>query len=738
MPDEINLNEFRNEPLSDLYDEVERLPVRIPNQVTRAQLAFTILSCYATHGTRIEGEGVLEFTGGNYAMIRDEARSFRSSPDDIYVPAQMLQEHGLREGQRLKVSIREPKHRDKFLSALEILEIEGVALADYEQPTHFDSLTSLFPEERFVLEGADDGAGLATRVVDLVAPLGKGQRGLIVAPPRGGKTILLKQIAKSIQMNSPGTELVILLLDERPEEVTDFEEMVGQNVFASTFDEPSKRHADVANLVLERSRRLVEQGKDVVILLDSLTRLARGYNNASRGGPIGSGGVSPKAITETRKFFGAARNVEEAGQLDRLPVLKIGGLLSRIIQIRTIWVDSVFDVAESSINHQLRKVGRNISYQDITTKGILLVIRVSITVGISLRAWIKSGTILRDKVIEIIVGDKLDVIKQGSIKREAGAGPDRGIRSREVLAKTNLNAVTPGRNDPRSTRSEKVDQTTCGAKSGTCGKNNSINKEFQNIGRLREVHRYERECPGPVDPTRDGSSLAITDCGRDQGTWTPTFWRRADSIKSRRQKQGTAIQLEIKSFDVRSTSDIRHEFIHWHEFNIIDKTTIFTGGSSPILGINPPDIVADIGQHNCRTRPRPLSADEGLPNLGNAATAVDPETIRTFLRGSLPIEKQDTGSQTIKTKSRGLIVSETNCTPRRAWLGHIAVIRVRELKVPRRIALKNSRKIGQSDRIPQGHGSWTNNDVNGEVTFISIGISQHNPDGIQPGIGWSS
>ena len=346
VPAQIELSKFRRESLSDLYDEVERLPVRIPNRVTRAQLVFTILSCYATHGTRIEGEGVLEFTGGNYAMIRDESRSFRASPDDLYVPAQMLQEYSLREGQRLKVSIREPKHRDKFLSVLEILEIDGVALADYGEPTHFDSLTSLFPEERFVLEGADDGAGLATRVVDLVAPLGKGQRGLIVAPPRGGKTILLKQIAKSIQLNSPETELVILLLDERPEEVTDFEEMVGQNVFASTFDEPSKRHAEVANLVLERSRRLVEQGKDVVILLDSLTRLARGYNNASRGGPIGSGGVSPKAITETRKFFGAARNIEEGGSLTILATC--------LIETENRMDDVIFEELKGTGNMEVR------------------------------------------------------------------------------------------------------------------------------------------------------------------------------------------------------------------------------------------------------------------------------------------------------------------------------------------------------------------------------------------------
>jgi transcription termination factor Rho len=346
VPDEIDLNRFREEPLSDLYDEVERLPVRIPNQVTRAQLVFTVLSCYAAHGTRIVGEGILDLSAGNYAMLRDEARSFRSSPDDIFVPAQVLQDYDLREGQRMKVVIREPRYRDKFLSVSDVLEIEGVPAEEHQQPVHFDSLTSLFPEERFVLEGADDGAGLATRVVDLVAPLGKGQRGLIVAPPRGGKTILLKQIAKSILLNSPESELVILLLDERPEEVTDFEEMVGQNVFASTFDEPSKRHAEVANIVLERSRRLVEQGKDVVILLDSLTRLARGYNNAVRGGPIGSGGVSPKAITDTRKFFGAARNVEDGGSLTILATC--------LIETESRMDDVVFEELKGTGNMEVR------------------------------------------------------------------------------------------------------------------------------------------------------------------------------------------------------------------------------------------------------------------------------------------------------------------------------------------------------------------------------------------------
>jgi len=345
VPDEIDLNEFRNEPLADLYDELARLPVRMPNQPTRDQLVYTILSCYATHGTRIVAEGILDLAKGNYGMIRDETRSFKISADDLYLGADFLRDGDLREGQCLKVVVGAPRGRDKYLPVSEILEIDGISLADYSPQAHFDSLTSLFPEDRYVLE-SDDPSALSVRVVDLVAPLGKGQRGLIVAPPRGGKTILLKQIAKAIQENHAESELVVLLLDERPEEVTDFEEMVGQNVFASTFDEPSKRHAEVANLVLERSRRLVEQGKDVVILLDSLTRLARGYNNAISGGPIGSGGISPKAITECRKFFGAARNLEEGGSLTILATC--------LIETESRMDDVIFEELKGTGNMEVR------------------------------------------------------------------------------------------------------------------------------------------------------------------------------------------------------------------------------------------------------------------------------------------------------------------------------------------------------------------------------------------------
>jgi transcription termination factor Rho len=267
-------------------------------------------------------EGVLEMAKENFAMLRDPRRSFRPSQDDIYLGSAFVREHGLRPGQRVKVRAKSPRERDKFLVASEILEIEGIPVADYHAPKDFDSLTPLFPNERIHLEGEGPDF-LGVRVIDLIAPLGKGQRGIIVAPPRGGKTILLKQIARSIRLNHPTAELIILLLDERPEEVTDFEETVGAEVFASTFDEAPRRHAQVADLVIERAKRLVERGKDVILLLDSLTRLARGHNSAMQGGPIGSGGVSPVALQKSRKFFATARNVEEGGSLTVLATAQI-------------------------------------------------------------------------------------------------------------------------------------------------------------------------------------------------------------------------------------------------------------------------------------------------------------------------------------------------------------------------------------------------------------------------------
>lgn len=314
LPELISINELRLKPLSEIYSMLEVLPVKIPAKASKSQLVFDLVAFYAKEGVTIEGEGVMEQAKDNYAMLRDSAKSFKTSPDDLYINGHMIRDYGLVVGQRIKVRLRAPKGRDKYISVSEVLEVEGVPVGDYQKPKAFDALTAMFPDERIILESLD--TGMSPRVLDLVAPLGKGQRGLIVAPPRGGKTIMLKQIARSIQFNHPEVELIILLLDERPEEVTDFEETVNAEVFSSTFDESAKRHAQVADLVMERAKRLVELGKDVVLLLDSLTRLARGHNNAQqRGGPIGSGGLSPAALQQSRKFFGAARNCEEGGSL---------------------------------------------------------------------------------------------------------------------------------------------------------------------------------------------------------------------------------------------------------------------------------------------------------------------------------------------------------------------------------------------------------------------------------------
>ena len=314
VPERLSVNAFRDLPLAEMHRVAEELPIKTQASATKSQLVFDILTFFAKHGTVLEGYGFMEQAKDNYAMLRCPKRSFKTSPDDLYIGGDLIRKHGLAVGQKIKVRMRAPRGRDKYLSAMEVLTVEGMPVEEYEKPKDFDKLTALIPNERIILENGEEG-GLGVRVVDLVAPMGKGQRGLIVAPPRGGKTVLLKNIAKSIRANHKEVELIILLLDERPEEVTDFEETVDAQVFSSTFDEPSRRHAQVSDLVLERAKRLVELGKDVVLLLDSLTRLARGHNNAQKGGVIGSGGLNPAAMQKSRKFFGAARNVEEGGSL---------------------------------------------------------------------------------------------------------------------------------------------------------------------------------------------------------------------------------------------------------------------------------------------------------------------------------------------------------------------------------------------------------------------------------------
>ncbi len=345
VPVSIDINQFRLKPLSELQAMAEALPTRIQGGIPKAQLVYELLSFYGHEGTGLVCEGVIEQSKDNFAMLRDPQRSFRPGPDDIHLGTNMLRELGLRVGQSIKVRVRAPRERDKYLSAHEVIEVEGIPLADYRVPTEFDKLTPLFPDQRIHLEGEGNDF-LGVRVIDLIAPLGKGQRGLIVAPPRGGKTILLKQIARAIRKNHPDSELIILLLDERPEEVTDFEETVGARVFASTFDESPRRHAQVADLVIERAKRLVELGKDVILLLDSLTRLARGHNSAMQGGPIGSGGVSPVALQKSRKFFGTARNVEEGGSLTILA--------TALVETESRLDDVVFEEFKGTGNMEVR------------------------------------------------------------------------------------------------------------------------------------------------------------------------------------------------------------------------------------------------------------------------------------------------------------------------------------------------------------------------------------------------
>ncbi len=345
LPASIDINQFRLKTLAELQAMAETVPARIQGGIPKSQLVYELLCFYGHEGAGLVCEGILEQAKDNFAMLRDPQRSFRPGPDDIHVSSNLLRDHGLRVGQSIKVRVRAPRERDKYLSGYVVIEVAGMPVADFQPRKEFDRLTPLFPDERIHLEG--EGVDfLGVRAIDLIAPLGKGQRGIIVAPPRGGKTILLKQIARSIRKNHPDAELIILLLDERPEEVTDFEETVGSQVFASTFDESPRRHAQVADLVIERAKRLVEMGKDVILLLDSLTRLARGHNSAMQGGPIGSGGVSPVALQKSRKFFGTARNVEEGGSLTILA--------TALVETESRLDDVVFEEFKGTGNMEVR------------------------------------------------------------------------------------------------------------------------------------------------------------------------------------------------------------------------------------------------------------------------------------------------------------------------------------------------------------------------------------------------
>src|ERR1043166_5448872 len=282
---------------------------------SRHQHILDIIRAALAGGGTVNAEGFLDQVSDSFAVLRWPKMNFLPVPEDVAVSRNLIEQHHLRPGQKGGGTIRLPVQREKFLSLDKITNIEGQRAEEWAEPTHFDKLTPQFPQGRIILENPKTNS-IAARAVDLLTPLGRGQRGLIVAPPRVGKTILLKEIAKAIRVNHPDIVLILLLVDERPEEVTDLEREVDCQIYHSNFDESVQRHVQVAEMVLERAKRLVEMKHDVVILLDSITRLSRGYNNLEPGrGRIMSGGVEAKALIKPKKFFGSARNAEEGGSL---------------------------------------------------------------------------------------------------------------------------------------------------------------------------------------------------------------------------------------------------------------------------------------------------------------------------------------------------------------------------------------------------------------------------------------
>ncbi len=329
----LDLNELQELEPAALQGVAERLEFRPHAGHSRHQQILGLARHAIARGLRVTVSGFLEQPNDGPAVLRSPRLNFLPVPEDVGVPHFLIRQFGLRPGQALAGTVRLPRDRERGLMLDRLETVESQPIEEWQAPTAFDRLTPLFPEGRIMLEN-DSADSISPRAVDLLTPLGRGQRGLIVAPPRVGKTILLKQLAKAIRANHPDIVLILLLVDERPEEVTDLQREVDCQIYSSTFDETPHRHIQVAELVNERAKRLVEQGKDVVLMLDSITRLARGYNSLVKGkGRTMSGGVDAKALTKPKKFFGAARNVEEGGSLTILAtaLIETGSRMDEVI-----------------------------------------------------------------------------------------------------------------------------------------------------------------------------------------------------------------------------------------------------------------------------------------------------------------------------------------------------------------------------------------------------------------------
>ena len=313
----MNLTELRRTPITKLLELAEAAGLENTARARKQDLVFQLLKTHARKGEEISGEGVLEILQEGFGFLRSPDVSYQAGVDDVYVSPNQIRRFGLRTGDTVSGSIRPPKESERYFALLKIGEL------NYEQPerarhkTLFENLTPLHPDQHLGLErGNGSTEDVTARIIDMTAPIGKGQRGLIVSPPKAGKTILLQNIAQSIAANSPEAYLIVLLIDERPEEVTEMERMVQGDVISSTFDEAASRHVQVSEMVIEKAKRLVEHKRDVVVLLDSITRLARAYNTvAPSSGKVLTGGVDANALQRPKRFFGAARNIEEGGSL---------------------------------------------------------------------------------------------------------------------------------------------------------------------------------------------------------------------------------------------------------------------------------------------------------------------------------------------------------------------------------------------------------------------------------------
>ena len=331
----MNLTEIKVKPINELVDIATELGLEDVGRLKKQEIIFRIFKHKASEGIDIYGGGVLEILNDGFGFLRSPEGSYFAGEDDIYVSPSQIRKFGLRKGDSVAGKIRTPKDKERYFALIQVDTINGEEPKNTKNKILFENLTPLFPNERLVLEqGSGSNEDLSSRIIDLIAPIGKGQRGLIVSPPKAGKTLMLQSIAHSIKSNNPEVELIVLLIDERPEEVTEMSRTVKGEVVASTFDEPPSRHVQVANMVIEKAKRLVEHKKDVVILLDSITRLGRAYNSVQpASGKILSGGVDSNALERPKRFFGAARNLEEGGSLTILAtaLVETGSKMDEVI-----------------------------------------------------------------------------------------------------------------------------------------------------------------------------------------------------------------------------------------------------------------------------------------------------------------------------------------------------------------------------------------------------------------------